>query len=282
MAVRGSRQRHRRVKSVLSRRADDMKRALRCVLRSTSPEALCGVRQSAPCVSNFARSNPATSRSSAKRGVQLRFCCSQQHSHSSSSAAAHRCLLLEEGCSSNRHFWAPAAWSSWDGGGGERERSFGRLRAAVAAAVAAVAAVTAAVAVDSAGGRGAKCEYAEGTKFTDVYYLAANAPPLGVGESWVDNHGCLGSAVLVVCCLVWWSVLLADGDGERDSWRCFSREMDDARQNTGTWSILLLVHTTQKLHRAKSWRACSCDRFLFCIPSTLLRRARVLCDVPSM
>ena len=168
------------------------------------------------------------------------------------------------------------------GGGGERERSFGRLRAAVAAAVAAAAAVTAAVAVDSAGGRGAKCEYAEGTKFTDVYYLAANAPPLGVGESWVDNHGCLGSAVLVVCCLVWWSVLLADGDGERDSWRCFSREMDDARQNTGTWSILLLVHTTQKLHRAKSWRACSCDRFLFCIPSTLLRRARVLCDVPSM
>lgn len=171
-----------------------MKRALRSALRSLSSTALCGARKLAPRVPEFARLNPAASRS-ARDGNQLRVSCSQQRSHSCSSAA-HQCLLLEEGCSSSQHFWVPAAWSSQNREGGERERSFAILRAAAAAATAAAAAVAAAVAVDSAGGRAAKCEYAEGTKFTDVYYLADNAPALGVGESWVGAPDWLRSGVL--------------------------------------------------------------------------------------
>ena len=212
--VRERRQRHRRDRgaeeSVLLRQADDMKRALRSALRSTSPANLCGIRQSARRVPECARLNPAASRS-AKHADQLRFCCFQQHSHSSSSAA-HRCLLLEEGCSSSQHFWAPAAWSSQNGEGGERERSFALLRAAAAAATAAAAAVAAAVAVDSAGGRAAKCEYAEGTKFTDVYYLADKAPALGVGESWVGAPDWLGSGVL--CRRAYFPSCLGEGTGE--------------------------------------------------------------------
>lgn len=183
-----------------------MKRALRSALRSTTPAALCGVRQSAPRVPGFARLNPATSRSAKHGEDHLRFCCSQQHSHSTSSAA-HRCFLWEEGCSSSRHFSAPVAWASRDGEGGGRERSFALLRAAAAAATAAAATVAAAVAVDSAGGRAAKCEYAEGTKFTDVYYLADKAPALGVGECWVGVPGWLGSAVLRVPSSVCFAVL---------------------------------------------------------------------------